>query len=375
MSRFNFKNKQSVFLVNLKSALPSIISILIGMIIGVIVLFATDPSQGLDGMIVLFKGAFNYGFLRGIGEMFYYATPILMTGLSVGFAFQTGLFNIGASGQFIFGAFTAIFLSIKLTFIPIEVRWIVSLIGSAFAGAIWALPTGLFKAWRNVNEVITSIMMNYIGMYTVNHLIRATIYDSLRNQTLSPPSTIPTFGLTSLFPGSNVNGGILIALIFAVIIHIVLNNTTFGYEIKAVGLNRQAAQYAGINAKRNIVFSMVIAGALSGLAGGLTFLASTGRHITVVNVLAAEGFNGIAVALLGLSKPIGIVLSAMFIAFINLGGQMLQPLGYVREIVSMMIAIILYISALSVLFQQLLSRRKKIRINDDQVVTEVMTDE
>ncbi|NLC06216.1 MAG: ABC transporter permease [Erysipelothrix sp.] len=346
--------------INFKSFIPSLISILLGMTIGVIVLFVANPANGLEGMIRLFKGPFNYGFLKGMGDMFYYATPILMTGLSVGFAFQTGLFNIGASGQFIVGAFTAVYIAIKWTFIPGPLLWIVALLGAGLAGALWALPTGLFKAWRNVNEVITSIMMNYIGMYTVNYTIRNSgIYDSLRNQTLSPKVTIPTFGLENLFPNSFVNGGIVIAIIFAIITHIVLNKTIFGFEIKAVGLNRHASRYAGINEKRNIVLSMLIAGFISGVGGGLAYLASTGRHITVNNVLAAEGFNGIAVALLGLNKPIGIVLSALFISYINLGGQAMQPIGYVPEIVSMMIAIILYISALSVLFQQLLSRRKK----------------
>lgn len=346
--------------INFKAFLPSLISILLGMLIGVIVLFVTNPANAVEGMLRLFRGPFNSGFLVGMGNMFYYATPIMMTGLSVGFAFQTGLFNIGASGQFIMGAFVAIYIAVKWTFIPGPLLWIVAMLGAAVAGALWALPAGIFKAWRNVNEVITSIMMNYIGMYLVNYLIRAGgIYDSLRNQTVRPSVTIPTFGLDKLFPNSFANGGIVIAIFFAIIIHIILNRTTFGYEIKAVGLNRHASRYAGINEKRNITYSMLIAGALSGMAGGLTFLASTGRHITVNNVLAAEGFNGIAVALLGLSKPIGIVFSALFISYINLGGQAMQPIGYVPEIVSMMIAIILYISALSVLFQQLLNRRKR----------------
>lgn len=346
--------------INFKKALPSLISILIGMVIGIVVLYITDSSNAFEGTIRLFKGPFNSGFLKGFGDLFYYATPILMTGLSVGFAFQTGLFNIGASGQFMMGALVAVYIAIKWTFIPAPILWIVALIGAAIAGALVALPTGVFKAWRNVNEVITSIMMNYISMYLVNFLIRNIgIYDSLRNQTMSPSVTIPTFGLTTLFPRSFANGGIVIAVLFAVIIHIVLNNTTFGFELKAVGLNRNAARYAGVNEKRSIIFSMLIAGALSGLAGGLTFLASTGRHITVVNVLAAEGFQGIAVGLLGLSQPIGIVLSALFIAYLRMGGLAMQTLGYAPEIITMMISIILYISALSALFNNLLNKRRK----------------
>ncbi len=352
-------NQSKKFKFDIKPVLPSLISILIGIVLGIVVLFLSKPNAALESTIRLIKGPFNFGFSKGFGDLLYYTTPILMTGLSVGFAFKTGLFNIGASGQFMVGSFTAIYIAVKWTFIPAPLLWIVALIGAAFAGALWAFLVGLLKAWRNVNEVITSIMMNYIGMYVVNYLIRAWgIYDSLRNRSVRPSVFIPTFGLDKIFPGSFANGGIIIALLFAIIIYIILNRTTFGYELKAVGLNRNAARYAGINENRSIIFSMLIAGALSGLAGGLTFLAGTGRHITVVNVLAIEGFNGIAVALLGLNNPLGIIFSAAFISYIKLGGQAIQTLGYVPEIIEMMIAIILYISALSVLFSRLLKRKK-----------------
>lgn len=353
---------------DLRPILPSLISIVIGMIIGIIVLFASNPANATEATIRLFKGPFNFGLIKGVGDLLYYSTPILMTGLSVGFAFKTGLFNIGASGQFIVGAFIAVYIAIKWTFIPLPLLWIVALIGAALVGALWAFIVGLLKAWRNVNEVITSIMMNYIGMYSVNHFIRSWgIYDSLRNQTMRPKVTIPTFGLDSIFPGSFANGGIVIAILFAILMYIILNKTTFGFELKAVGLNRHASRYAGVNENRSIIYSMLIAGALSGIAGGLTFLASTGRHITVVNTLAAEGFNGIGVALLGLNNPIGIIFSSMFMSYIKLGGQAIQTLGYVPEIIEMMIAIILYISALSMLFNSLLSKRKGKR---EQIVKE-----
>lgn len=362
------KNVKSVKKFDIRPILPSLISIAIGMIIGVIVLFVSNPTNATEATIRLFKGPFNFGAIKGIGDLLYYSAPILLTGLSVGFAFKTGLFNIGASGQFIVGAFIAVYIGIKWTFIPAPLLWIVALLGAALIGALWALLVGVLKAWRNVNEVITSIMMNYIGMYLVNYFIRSWgIYDSLRNQTLRPKVTIPSFGLDSIFPGSFANGGIVIAILLALLMYIILNKTTFGFELKAVGLNRFASRYAGVNENRSIVYSMLIAGALSGIAGGITFLASTGRHITVVNTLAPEGFNGIAVALLGLNNPIGIIFSSMFMSYIKLGGQAIQTLGYVPEIIEMMIAIILYISALSVLFNTLLSRRKGKR---EQIVKE-----
>ena len=160
---------------NIKPVLPSLISIVIGMFIGVIVLFISNPSNATEAMIRLFKGPFNFGLVKGVGDLLYYSAPILLTGLSVGFAFKTGLFNIGASGQFIVGAFVAVYIAIKWTFIPAPLLWIVALLAAALVGALWAFLVGLLKAWRNVNEVITSIMMNYIGMYMVNFLIDNTL--------------------------------------------------------------------------------------------------------------------------------------------------------------------------------------------------------
>lgn len=345
--------------LDFSTAIPSLISILIGMIIGIIVLFLSNPANAIEGTIRLFKGPFNFGFQKGIGDLLYYATPILMTGLSVGFAFRTGLFNIGASGQFIVGAFTAVTIAHQWTFIPLEILWLVALVGAAIAGALWASLIGILKAYRNVNPVITGIMMNYIGMYIVNYLIKALdMHDSLKNQTKSVFSNVPKMGMDILFPQSFANGGIIIAVLIAILLYIILKKTTFGFELTAVGLNRNAAKYAGINENRSIIISVLIAGALAGLAGGLTYLAGTGKNITLVNHIAPEGFQGIVVALLGMSDPIGIIFSAFFLSYINTGGQAMQTIGFVPEIISMMTGIILYVSSLSLLLQSLISKRQ-----------------
>ena len=345
--------------IDLSGALPSLISIALGMLIGIIILFIVNPSNGLEGMLRLFKGPFNYGVQKGLGNMLYYATPILLTGLSVGFAFKTGLFNIGGAGQFIVGAFIAVTIAHKFTFIPSEILWLVALLGAAIAGAIWAALIGVLKAYRNVNPVITGIMMNYIGMYVVNYLIKAwDMHDLLRNRTKMVNSFVPKLGLDKIFPESYADIGFLIAVGIAILLWIILNKTTFGYELTAVGLNRHASQYAGINENRSIIISILIAGALAGLGGGLAYLADTGRSINVVNVLAPEGFDGIAIALLGLSHPIGIIGSGLFITYLKLAGQAMQGIGYVPEIISMMTGIILYISALSLLFTNFLGKRR-----------------
>lgn len=318
--------------------------------------------------MTIITGALSRG-PRGVGQVLYYATPIILTGLSVGFAFKTGLFNIGSSGQFILGAYASIYVSLVFKNLG-SVHWLVALLASLIAGAIWAIIPGILKAFFNVHEVISCIMMNYIGMYLVNYLVGtdSRIFDSSRNQSFSVPASaqVPKMGLDNIFSGSSVNGGFIIAVIFVIIIHILLNKTTFGFELKAVGYNRDASKYAGINEKRGVILSMAIAGALSGLAGGLLYLAGSGKHIEVVDVLAGEGFTGISVALLGLSSPIGILFSALFIAYITAGGFYLQLLDFVPEVIDIIIAVIIYFSAFSLIIQTLLGYRKSKRKGDKE---------
>ena len=344
--------------------LSSILAIVVGLLVGLVILLVSNPSQAFAGFAIILMGGFNNG-MSSIGSMLYFATPIILTGLSVGFAFKTGLFNIGTAGQFIVGAFCAVFVSVRFTFLPTAVHWPLAVLAGILGGALWAFLPGLLKAYFNVNEVIATIMMNYIGMYTVNLLVVKTIYNSLKNQSLSPVAVIPGWGLDRIFPGSSVNAGILIAIAAAVLIHILLNKTVFGYELKACGFNKDAALYAGINAKRGIVLSMVIAGALSGLGGALLYLSATGKSIEVVDVLAAEGFTGIPVALLGLSHPLGILLSGLFIAHLTLGGFYIQSFNFNPEIIGIITSVIIYFSAFALivktLFDRLSARRKTLQ--------------
>ena len=320
---------------SITAALPSLFSIVIGLLAGVLVILFTDSSKALSAIRNLFLGPFygiynpNQSSMTGLGNMLFFMIPLLMTGLSVGLAFKTGLFNIGASGQFLLGSYVAIHLARKLTVVPNSWRWLISLLGAALAGMLLASIAGMLKAYRNVNEVITSIMLNYTSMYLVNYLIRTMgLYDRLKNRTLPVQTKIPTFGLDRIFPQSFVSGGILIAIALAIISYVLLYKTTFGYELRAVGLNRSAARYAGINEKRSIILSMALAGLFAGLAGGLIHLAGVGRAIQVRDLLPPEGFDGIAVALLGLNHPLGIIFAALFMAYIKVGGQTIQTLGF-----------------------------------------------
>jgi simple sugar transport system permease protein len=263
------------------------------------------------------------------------------------------------------GAFAATYVGVNWTFLPAPWHWLAALLTATLVGGLWALIPGLLKAYLNVHEVISTIMMNYIGMYLSNHLTKTTIYDLRKAQSLNvaDSAVLPKGGLDYIFFNplgggkdfSTVNGGIWIAIIVAVIIYIIINKTTFGYELKACGFNPNASRYAGINAKRNVVLSMVIAGMLAGLGGGLLYLSgASGRHLKVVDMLAVEGFNGIPVALLGLSNPIGIIFSALFISYITQGGNYLQTLDFAPEVIDIIIACIIYFSAFALYFRKLL---------------------
>lgn len=359
------KKLKAIFLSEeFNKATASIIAILIGLLVGFIVLLVSNSSEAVHGFRIILSGGFSTG-AKGMGQVLYFATPLILTGLSVGFAFKTGLFNIGAPGQFIMGAFAAVYIGVAWTALPAPLHWIVALLAAAIVGGLWALIPGLLKAYLNVHEVISTIMMNYIGMYIANYLTKTHIYDYRKAQSLNVADTavLPKGGLDYFFFNplgggkdlSTVNSGIFIAIVIAIIVYIIINKTTFGYELKACGFNQNASRYAGINARRNVMLSMVIAGMLAGLGGGLLYLSgATGRHLKVIDVLASEGFNGIPVALLGLSNPIGIIFSALFISYITQGGNYLQTLNFAPEVIDIIVACIIYFSAFALYFRKLL---------------------
>ncbi|MCL1955407.1 MAG: ABC transporter permease [Brevinematales bacterium] len=348
------------------NALSSVTAIFTGLLAGLIILLLTNASQALLGFGAILSGGFSS--MKEFGQVLYFATPIIMTGLSVGFAGRTGLFNIGASGQFLIGAYAAVLTGVKCDFLPGHLQWIAALLAAMLAGALWGAIPGLFKALFNVNEVISCIMTNYIGTYLVNFLITKTIFDSLRNQTMriSAAANLPKMGMDKVFREgfitSSANSGFFIAILFAVLIYIILEKTSFGYELKACGFNREAARYAGINEKRSIIVSMIIAGAMAGIGGALLFLAGSGKGITVVDTLAQEGFLGIPVALLGLNNPIGIIFSGLLIAYLNVGGFNMQLYHFAPQVIEIIIGVIIYFSAFALLVSKFIkSVRKRMR--------------
>lgn len=342
------------------SFMGSVLAILCGLAVGFIVLLISNPANAVNGFISILTGAFSD--MKNLGQVFYSATPIILTGLSVGFANKTGLFNIGGPGQFVVGAYVAVLIGVKCTFIPGPLLWLACLVGAMLAGALWGFVPGFLKAVCNVNEVIACIMMNYIGMYGVNFLVVETIFDSQKNQSLpvAANANAPKLGMDQIFrsgaSASSVNAGIFVAILAGIIIYFLIERTKFGYELKACGYNRDAAKYAGINEKRSIILSMAIAGSLCALGGACLYLAGAGKGIEVVDTLAAEGFNGIPVALLGLNNPIGIIFAGLFMAYLNQGGFNMQLYGFAPQVIEIIIAVIIYFAAFSLLLRGLVSR-------------------
>ena len=361
--------------------LASLVCILVGLAVGFLVLLVlggiTMTQNGEEfNFLNLLKITWEQGFKPIVQGGFYskanamgmavrmeilQAAPLIMTGLSVAFAYKTGLFNIGAAGQYTVGAFMALYFAIVL-----KMPWWVCLIASAVGGAVWGAIPGIFKAFLNVNEVITAIMFNWIGLYAVNTLIYQGGSGPMFNLKTTKTHALSGSAPQALLPSFNVNVngkayfgkmfmptiGIFIAIAVAVIIWVIINKTTFGYELKACGHNKNAARYAGINEKRNIVLSMTIAGALAGLGAGLFYLSGSKEWEPLVSTaLPATGFNGISVALLASSNPIGCIFSAVFISHITVGGGFMTAKLFPSEVSDIISGVVIYLCAFSLLFK------------------------
>ncbi len=341
------------------SLYASIFSIIIGLIFGYLLLLIIHPGMSLYGIQQILVTGF--GSSEKLAKVLYQAAPLVFVGLAVSFAFKTGLFNIGATGQYTVGAFMALYAGAVM-----KLPWWAALLAAMLGGAIWGFFPGICKALFNVNEVITSIMFNWIGLFFVN-LLMSNIPEMLANfygasnadrtanlEAANPGAIIPKMGLDQLFNSTYMNISILLAALVAVLIYLLLNRTTFGYELKACGYNRDASIYAGINAKRNIVLSMMISGSLAGMGGGIYFLSGTAQY-TIVKSLLSMGFNGIPVALLATSNPIGVIFSALFISYIQVGGEAMQP-EFAKEIIDIIISVIIYLAAFALILKGLVRR-------------------
>ena len=389
MKKESFWKKDSI-----RSVMASLLSIITGLLAGALLILIVgvfSKSLSLKSVwegirLVIFgifstgrsaSGALSFGFNpANVGNMLFRATPLILTGLSVAVAFKTGLFNIGASGQYLAGTAATLFIALEIpsTVVPAWLIWILAFLGGVIAGALWGSIPGAVKALLNINEVLACIMTNWIAanlvtwVFDISNLknvaegtktgyIYKTSYNGVQTAKM---------GLDKIFPGSQVNGGILIAIVLAVIVYIILSKTTFGYELKACGANRFSAKYAGIKDKRSIVLSMAIAGALAGAAGSLYYLSGNTEFFwSTYQSLPAAGFNGIPVALLAVSNPIAVIFTGMFMSMLDIAGMQLTNLtAYNEYITDVIISVIVYLSAFSLVIKMWLGRRRKTKTTE-----------
>ncbi|UPM53004.1 ABC transporter permease [Gottfriedia acidiceleris] len=341
-----------------KGGIISLIAVLLGLLAGALLILVTG-NDPVEGFTYLFQGGLKDP--ERIGNTFATATPLILTGLSVAFAFRTGLFNIGAAGQMLFAGFcaSAIGLTVDLpTLILVPIMVIVAFV----AGAAWAFIPGILKAKFNVHEVVSTIMMNWIAYWTVYYLVPQYFKGSTETESkmLADAATLKMPFLSNLFGGSYINFGLFIAVIMVIVISFIINRTVLGYELKAVGYNRSAAEYAGISVNRNVILSMMISGGLAGLAGVVQYAGNA--SLIQIGVLPTEGFDGIAVALLGMNTPIGVFFSAIFFGLLYSGkGFMSAMTSIPPDIADVIIAIIIYFSATSILIKKVIDRVSKSR--------------
>ena len=327
-----------------KEALNSVIAVALGLIAGAILMLLIGDNP-VDGYMYLFKGGLMN--VQRIGDTLATATPLIFTGLSVAFAFKTGLFNIGTPGQMLFGGFCATSIGLLYS-MPRFLLLILMVLVGALAGALWAFVPGLLKAKFNVNEVVSSIMMNWTAYWIVYYAVPAYFKGSTETESKNIPqvASLKAEWLTNLFDGSYINLGLIIAIVVVILIWFILNKTVLGYELKAVGFNRDAAEYAGMSVNKNIILAMMIAGALSGLAGVAQYIGNASN--IQIGIMPSQGFDGIAVSLLGANSPLGVLVSAIFFGLLYSGkGFMNVNTSIPPEIADTIIAIIIYFAAIS----------------------------
>lgn len=328
---------------NKSSALVPIVSILLGLIVGAIAMLAGgfDPLQAYSSLV---KKVFGSPY--DIGEAIRAITPLVFTGLAIAFAYRTGLFNIGAEGQFVMGMTGATIIGVTLD-LPWYIHAPLAVIAGAAFGGLWAAIAGYLKAARGINEVISSIMLNWIGLYLSNLVINRFLLaeGQQKSEPVKESALVHMDGLASLMDNARVHWGAVVALVGVVVFYVLLWRTKLGYELRAVGFNKDAALYAGMNVNRTIVKSMFISGVFAGLGGAFEVLGVFGYQ-AVLTASPGYGFDGIAVALLGGNTPIGVLLGAILFGGLSYGATgMSFGAGVPNEISRIVIGSIIFFVA------------------------------
>ncbi|MBO4904534.1 MAG: ABC transporter permease [Lachnospiraceae bacterium] len=357
-SMHDFLSKNSV-----QSILAALLCILIGLLVGYIALLIIDASGATAAIITILKNYFTYpsraAELKYLGNTLVKAAPLLMCALSIQFCYQAGLFNIGAAGQYVAGAGAALYCALSL-----HMHWSICLLAAIIAGGIFGIIVGVLKSYLNVNEVISGIMLNWIGLYSVN-MILAQVKETASPYTVTlasenPGALLPSIGLERLFSNNKyVTIAIPLSIIIAIILKIVLSKTVFGYEIIATGAAREAARYSGMKEKRNIIISLFIGGALAGCGAAFLFLSGYEQWSVTQSSVPSMGFNGIAATFLGGLDPIGTVFASYFIQHITSGGSYLDKNIYPSQISDFISSIIIYLCGFVLFFKMYMNKRLK----------------
>ena len=337
-----------------QTLLASLVCIIGGIFAGYIALLIIEPSGAFEAICAVLKSFFRFPgklMYKYMGQTLVRTVPLLMCALSVLFAYKVGMFNIGVAGQYVAGACGCLYAALAW-----KLPWIPCLLIGMAAGALLGAASGVLKTSRNVNIVISGIMLNWIVLYLTN-LVLGTVKSPTSPYTMAllgtnPKALIPSAGLGAFFNNEkSVTIAIPIAIVMAILVWVVLNKTKFGYELKATGNNYNAARYAGMKENQNIILTMMIAGALAGMGAGLLFLTGIEDWETTIASVPAMGFNGIAVAFLGGLSPLGSILSAFFIQYITVGGGNVDLTVYCSQISSLISSLIIYLCAFVAFFK------------------------
>lgn len=343
-----------------QTIIGSLLCIIIGLLIGYIVLLIINPGGAGTAIVAILKNFLYYpsamAATKYFGTTLVKASALLMCSLSVLFAWKVGLFNIGAAGQYVVGVGACLYCGLQL-----GAPWYVCLLAAILVGAAAGGISGILKAYLNVNEVISCIMLNWIGLYCVNMLLttvkeQSTPYTKPLSST-NKSALLPSMGLDQIFAKNEfVTIGLPLAVVMAILVWIFLEKTKFGYELKATGMNKNAAKYCGMREKRNIILTMVIAGGLAGFGAGIFYLTGIEQWMVQQTTVPAMGFNGIAAAFLGGSNPIGVVFSSYFIQHITSGGTYVDKTMYCTQISDLISAFIIYLCGFVLFFKIWLNR-------------------
>ena len=344
-----------------KTVVTSLWCALLGLILGFLILLIINPSNAAYGMTSILGNYLIFSNpqdrLNYFGQTLAKTAPLIAMSLSILVSYKAGLFNLGGSGQYSIAVLVISFLGVGANW-----PWYVVMIFAMIAAAMWSMISGLLKAFFNVNEVISGIMLNWIALYLVNGILSnsSSVWDASHSESIminpSNSSYIPSIGLDGLFAGNSIVGlGMILIIIVVVIIFILLKKTTVGYELKAIGLNSDAAKYAGISKVKNILIATAISGALAGLATSLN-LQNGFTSWKLSSVPPEIGFQGISSAFLGGLHPVGVIFSSYFIMHITEGGSMITDLGFSPESASIMTSVIIYLSGFVFFIKEIMKR-------------------